>query len=66
MGFIEGNRQMTGKTEKEFYAFFNMPYIEPELRENRGELEAALKGQLPKLITLKDIRGDLALSHQCY
>ncbi|PNT89541.1 DNA polymerase/3'-5' exonuclease PolX [Coxiella burnetii] len=58
-GVYKGNRQVAGKTEKEFYAFFNMPYIEPELRENRGELEAALKGQLPKLITLKDIRGDL-------
>ena len=37
-GVYKGNRQVAGKTEKEFYSFFNMLYIEPELRENRGEL----------------------------
>src|SRR5215212_6433156 len=46
-------------TEEEVYELLGMQYIPPELRENRGELEAALKGELPELITLGDIRGDL-------
>jgi DNA polymerase (family 10) len=46
-------------TEQEVYALLGMDYIEPELRENRGELEAALAGTLPKLVTLDDLRGDL-------
>ena len=36
-----------------------LPFIEPELRENRGEIEAAMEGRLPRLITLEDIKGDL-------
>jgi DNA polymerase (family 10) len=47
------------KTEEEVYELLGMQYIEPELRENRGELDAALDGKLPKLITLGDIRGEL-------
>jgi DNA polymerase (family 10) len=47
------------RTEEEVYALLGLAYIEPELRENRGELEAAASGQLPRLITLADIRGDL-------
>ncbi len=46
-------------TEEEVYALLGMDYIEPELRENRGELEAALTGSLPKLIEPGDLRGDL-------
>jgi DNA polymerase (family X) len=46
-------------TEEEVYALLGMRYIEPELRENRGELEAALEGTLPDLIELGDLRGDL-------
>src|SRR3954462_7845670 len=46
-------------TEEEGYELLRMQYIPPELRENRGELEAALKGELPELITLQDIKGDL-------
>src|SRR3954465_1019957 len=46
-------------SEEEVYELLGMQYIPPELRENRGELEAALKGELPDLITLGDIRGDL-------
>jgi DNA polymerase (family 10) len=41
------------------YALLGLPYIEPELRENRGELEAAVEGTLPTLVELTDIRGDL-------
>jgi DNA polymerase (family 10) len=46
-------------TEAEVYALLGLEYIEPELRENRGELEAAAAGTLPTLITVADLRGDL-------
>ncbi|HEY2656086.1 MAG TPA: DNA polymerase/3'-5' exonuclease PolX [Solirubrobacteraceae bacterium] len=46
-------------TEVEVYGLLGMAYIEPELRENRGELEAAQNGTLPELVTLEDLRGDL-------
>ncbi|MGH2867781.1 MAG: DNA polymerase/3'-5' exonuclease PolX [Solirubrobacteraceae bacterium] len=54
----------TGEThrcerEEQVYALLALEYIEPELRENRGELEAAAAGTLPKLIELDDLRGDL-------
>jgi DNA polymerase (family X) len=46
-------------TEQEVYALMGMQYIEPELRENRGELEAALQGTLPELVKTTDLKGDL-------
>jgi DNA polymerase (family 10) len=46
-------------TEEQVYALLGLAYIEPELRENRGELEAAAAGTLPELIELGDLRGDL-------
>lgn len=49
----------TFATETEAYAFLGLPFIEPELREDQGEIEAALAGRLPSLITLRDLRGDL-------
>jgi DNA polymerase (family 10) len=49
----------TFATEAEAYAFLGLPFIEPELREDRGEIEAALAGTLPRLIDLDDLRGDL-------
>jgi DNA polymerase (family 10) len=49
----------TFATEAEAYAFLDLPYIEPELREDAGEIEAAIAGRLPKLIELGDLRGDL-------
>lgn len=58
-GVFKGKKRVAGRTEEEVYASVKLPYIEPELRENRGELEAAAKGKLPKLVTLADIRGDL-------
>ncbi|PEN14962.1 DNA polymerase III [Longibacter salinarum] len=48
-----------GETEEGIYGLFDLPYIVPELRENRGELEAAQGGHLPNLITLDDLRGNL-------
>jgi DNA polymerase (family 10) len=46
-------------TEAEVYELLGLAYIEPELRENRGELEAAASGRLPDLLTVDDLRGDL-------
>ncbi|MBC7810125.1 MAG: DNA polymerase/3'-5' exonuclease PolX [Burkholderiales bacterium] len=46
-------------TEEDVYAAVGLPYIAPELREDRGEIEAAQQGKLPKLITLEDIHADL-------
>lgn len=49
---------LAGRTEEDVYAALGLSYIEPELRENRGELEAAAKGRLPRLVSVADIRGD--------
>ncbi|MFW5760006.1 MAG: DNA polymerase/3'-5' exonuclease PolX [Cyclobacteriaceae bacterium] len=58
-GVYKGNKRVAGKTEKEIYEKLGLIFIEPELREDRGEIEAAKKDQLPDLITLDDIKGDL-------
>ncbi|MFW6131056.1 MAG: DNA polymerase/3'-5' exonuclease PolX [Candidatus Aminicenantaceae bacterium] len=58
-GVFKGEKRIAGKTETEVYKQVNLPYFEPELRENRGEIEAAQKDKLPHLITLDDIKGDL-------
>ena len=50
---------VAGKTEEEIYAKLNLDYIPPELRENLGEIDAAEKHALPKLIALEDIQGDV-------
>jgi DNA polymerase (family X) len=49
----------TCATEEEVYALLGLPYIEPELREGRGELQAALEDRLPKLVREDELRGDL-------
>ncbi len=49
------------KTEEEFYKALGLDWIPPELREDTGEIEAALEGKLPKLIDIDDIKGDLHL-----
>src|SRR5215212_9818438 len=54
-----GGELRTFPTEQEAYAFLGLPFIEPELREDAGEIEAALAGTLPSLITEADLRGDL-------
>ncbi len=58
-GVFKDDERIAGKTEKEVFKSVELPYIIPELRENRGEIEAAVNGELPKLVELKDIRGDL-------
>jgi DNA polymerase (family 10) len=47
------------ETEAEVYALLGMAYVEPELRENRGEIEAALNRSLPTLVEVSDLKGDL-------
>ena len=54
-----GARRIAGATEEDVYAAVGLPWIPPELREDSGEIEAALTGTLPRLIELGDIRGDL-------
>ena len=51
----------TFKTEKDFYKFLGLDYIEPELREDTGEIEAARQHSLPKLVEAKEINGDLQI-----
>ncbi|MHB8526673.1 MAG: DNA polymerase/3'-5' exonuclease PolX [Candidatus Acidiferrales bacterium] len=58
---LKGGKTVAEKTEAEIYAKLDLPYIEPELRENTGEIEAAEAGKLPHLVTLDDIRGDLQM-----
>ena len=58
-GVFRKNRFVCGKTEEEIFKILGMSYIEPELREDTGEIELAQEFQLPYLIELKDIKGDL-------
>ncbi|MFP3895988.1 MAG: DNA polymerase/3'-5' exonuclease PolX [Anaerolineales bacterium] len=58
-GVFKGEERIAGRKEKEIYDLFDLPVIAPELRENRGEIEAAQKGELPDLIKVEDICGDL-------
>lgn len=58
-GVFRGDRRVAGDTEESVFASVGLPFIEPELRENRGEIEAAKRGELPALVTLRDLRGDL-------
>ncbi len=58
-GVFRGERRIAGRTEAEVFRAAALPYIEPELREGAGEIEAAARHALPKLVTLADIRGDL-------
>ena len=58
-GVFRGAQRIAGDTEESVYRAVGLPYIEPELREDRGEIEAARAGRLPKLVELSDLRGDL-------
>jgi DNA polymerase (family 10) len=58
-GEEDDEERIAGASEEEVFATVGLPYIEPELRENNGEIEAAREGRLPDLIDLDDIRGDL-------
>jgi DNA polymerase (family X) len=58
-GVFRGDKPAAGRTEEGVYASVDLPLIPPELREDRGEIEAAREGKLPQLVKLEDIRGDL-------
>jgi DNA polymerase (family 10) len=57
-GLFKGDKMIAGPVEEEIYKKLGLDYIDPLLREDRGEVEAAKKHNLPKLIQLKDIKGD--------
>jgi DNA polymerase (family 10) len=58
-GIYRGTKRIGGETEQEVFEAVGLPWIPPELREDRGEIEAARAGRLPGLVELADIRGDL-------
>ena len=58
-GVFRGDKRIAGETEESVYAAVGLAYIPPELREDRGEIEAARAGALPRLVELADLRGDL-------
>lgn len=58
-GVLKGEKQVAGRTEQEVYAKLGLAWTPPELREDRGEVEAASRGGLPPLVEVEDIRGDL-------
>jgi DNA polymerase (family X) len=58
---LKGEKRVAGRTEEEIYQRLKMDYVPPELRENTGEIAAAEKYQLPKLVELRDIKGDLQM-----
>jgi DNA polymerase (family 10) len=60
-GVFKGRRQIAGREEADVYQAVGLPWMPPELREMRGELDAARAGTLPDLVELDDIRGDLQM-----
>jgi DNA polymerase (family 10) len=58
-GLFRGKKMIAGETENEIYKKLGLDYVEPMLREDRGEIEAARKHKLPDLVCLEDIKGDL-------
>ncbi|MDP3953374.1 MAG: DNA polymerase/3'-5' exonuclease PolX [bacterium] len=60
-GLFKGEKQIAGKSEDELYKALGFKYIEPELRENTGEIEASGEDKLPKLVGYGDLKGDLQI-----
>ncbi len=58
-GVFKGSKMLASRTEKDVYKAIGLPFIPPEIRENQGEIEAALENRLPRLIDYDDIKGDL-------
>ncbi|PYV28880.1 MAG: DNA polymerase/3'-5' exonuclease PolX [Acidobacteria bacterium] len=58
---FEGDKVIASRTEEEIYKKLGLAWVPPEIRENMGEIEAAEKGDLPHLVELADIRGDLQM-----
>jgi len=63
-GVFRGNKFVAGKTEEEIFKLLGMSFIEPELREDGGEVELAREFKLPRLIELKDLKGDFHVHSQ--
>ncbi len=63
-GVFSGDDPIAAATEEDVFASVDLPWIPPELREDRGEIQEARAGRLPKLIELTDIRGDLQMHSQ--
>lgn len=59
--FNKKGKQIAGSKEEEIYEILGMDYIPPEMRENKGEIDLALKHQIPKLINYHDLKGDLQI-----
>ena len=60
-GIFRGKKKIASKTEQEVYKVFGMQWMPPEMREDWGEIELALKHKIPALVELKDIKGDLQM-----
>ncbi len=58
-GLFKGKKLVAGRTEKDIYRKLGMQFVPAEMRENKGEIELALKKKIPKLIELNDINGDM-------
>ena len=58
---VKDDTRLAGQTEEEVYQAIGLPWIPPEVREDQGEIELAERGQLPALVSLQDIRGDLQM-----
>ena len=58
-GVFRGEKRIAGDSEEAVYRAVGLPFIPPELREDRGEIEAARAGRLPQLVELSDLKGDL-------
>lgn len=58
-GVFRGHQRIAGETEESVFRALGLPFIPAELRENAGEIEAARGGELPRLVELADLRGDL-------
>ena len=63
-GVFRGTQRIAGETEESVYRSVGLPFILPELREDRGEIEAAREGRLPRLVEAGDLRGDLHVHTQ--
>jgi DNA polymerase (family X) len=61
MATLKGEKRVAGRTEEEIYAKLKLEFVPPELRENTGEVAAAEKRKLPKLVELRDMKGDLQM-----
>ena len=63
-GVFRGEEKIAGRTEEEVYEVLGLPFIPPEMREDRGEVELALEKKLPQIVDLVDIKGDLHVHSQ--